>query len=61
METFAEGISAIIAIVFTVACGLLMEELLFGGLFRLFLALRPDAAKDIQALRKDKGERTCSR
>jgi hypothetical protein len=61
METFAEGISAMIAVVFSVACGLLVEELLFGGLIRLFFALRPDAAKASQTVRKYKGERTCSR
>ena len=61
MELFAEGISAMIAIAFSVACGLLVEELLFGGLVRLFFALRPDAAKAAQAVGKYKGERPCSR
>jgi hypothetical protein len=61
METFAEGISAIIAVAFTVSCGLLIEELLFAGLARLLLALRPDAAKQSQPERKDKGERPCLR
>ena len=61
METFAEGISAIIAVAFSVSCGLLIEELLFGGLIRLFFALRPDAAEESQPERKDKGERTCLR
>lgn len=36
MELFAETVSVIGAMVLSVACGLLLEELLFGGLVRLF-------------------------
>jgi hypothetical protein len=41
LELFAEALSAITAVVLTVACGLLCEELLFGGLVRLFFPPRP--------------------
>jgi len=44
VELFAEALSAIAAVVLTVACGLLCEELLFGGLVRL-IPPRPDAGK----------------
>jgi hypothetical protein len=36
MELFAEGLSVMGAMVLSVSCGLLLEELLFGGLVRLF-------------------------
>jgi hypothetical protein len=45
VEIFAELLSAIAAVVLTVACGLLCEELLFGGLARLFFVPRPGAGK----------------
>ena len=61
MEFFAEGISAIIAVAFSVSCGLLVEELLFGGLFRLLYVLWPEAARKSKAEQKEKGERTCLR
>lgn len=38
MELFAEVVSVVGAMVLSVACGLLLEELLFGGLVRLFFA-----------------------
>ena len=44
VETFAEILSAVTAIVLTVACGLLLEELVFGGLARLFFVGRPRAS-----------------
>jgi hypothetical protein len=34
VETFAELLCAAAAVVLTVACGLLLEELVFGGLAR---------------------------
>ena len=46
METFAEILSAVTAIVLTVACGLLLEELVFGGLARLFFAGRPERQRE---------------
>jgi hypothetical protein len=36
MELFAEGLSVVGAMLLSVSCGLLLEELLFGGLVRLF-------------------------
>jgi hypothetical protein len=38
MELFAESLSVIGALLLSVSCGLLIEELLFGGLVRLFFA-----------------------
>jgi hypothetical protein len=45
VETFAEILCAAAAIVVTVACGLLLEELVFGGLARLVLLSRPGASE----------------
>ena len=59
MELFAEALSAIAAMVLTVACGLLCEELLFGGLVRLFLPRRPVTGKKPTPAQEEKGERTC--
>ena len=41
MELFAEALSVVGAMLLSVSCGLLLEELLFGGLVRLFFARRP--------------------
>lgn len=41
MELFAESLSIVGALVLSVSCGLLFEELIFGGLVRLFFAPRP--------------------
>jgi hypothetical protein len=38
MELFAEALSVVGAMLLSVSCGLLLEELLFGGLVRLFFA-----------------------
>lgn len=38
MELFAEGLSVVGAMLLSISCGLLLEELLFGGLVRLFFA-----------------------
>jgi hypothetical protein len=65
VETFAEILSAIMAVVLTVACGLLLEELLFGGLVRLFVAPRPGAREkpspeeQEEEEREEKEEHTC--
>ena len=59
METFAEAISVIGALLLSVSCGLLLEELVFGGLVRLFFARRPESGK--QKERNKKGERPCLR
>ena len=59
MELFAEGLSVVGAMVLSVSCGLLLEELLFGGLVRLFFARQrvPSVATE----RKGTGEKTCLR
>ena len=59
METFAEILSAMTAVVLTVACGLLLEELVFGGLARLVLLARSSASEKPSPKQKDKGERIC--
>jgi hypothetical protein len=63
VETFAEILSAIMAVVLTVACGLLLEELLFGGLVRLFVAPRPGASEkpspEREEEQEEKEEHTC--
>ena len=41
MELFAEGLSVVGAMLLSVSCGLLVEELLFGGLVRLFFSRQP--------------------
>lgn len=41
MELFAESLSVVGALLLSVSCGLLLEELLFGGLVRLFFANKP--------------------
>ncbi len=46
MEIFAEAISVVGALVLSVACGLLAEEMIFGGLVWLCRARRPVSSKD---------------
>lgn len=38
MELFAEILSVVGALLLSVSCGVLVEELVFGGLVRLFVA-----------------------
>ncbi|HEY1500163.1 MAG TPA: hypothetical protein VGF88_11345 [Acidobacteriaceae bacterium] len=59
METFAEALSVVGAMLLSVSCGLLLEELLFGGLVRLFFARQrmPSVATE----RKETGEKPCLR
>lgn len=59
METFAEVLSVIGALLLSVSCGLLMEELIFGGLVRLFFARRTEAMEEEE--RKSQGEHPCLR
>ncbi len=33
------------ALVFSISCAMLLEELIFGGLFRLFFAPRPERSQ----------------
>jgi len=46
MELFAEAISVVGALLLSVSCGLLVEELVFGGLAWLCRAGRPRSSKD---------------
>lgn len=46
MELFAEAVSVMGAMLLSVSCGLLVEELLFGGLVRLFFAQQRVPGKD---------------
>jgi hypothetical protein len=59
MELFAEGLSVVGAMLLSVSCGLLLEELLFGGLVRLFFARRSVAG--VATERKGMGEKPCLR
>jgi hypothetical protein len=59
MEQFAEVLSIIGALILSVSCGLLLEELIFGGLVRLFFARRLEISKEEE--RKSQGERPCLR
>jgi len=59
MEMLWEAISVIGAMLLSVSCGLLLEELLFGGLVRLFFARRPEPRKEKE--RKLEGESPCLR
>jgi hypothetical protein len=59
MELFAEGLSVVGAMLLSVSCGLLLEELLFGGLVRLFFARQ--RITSVAAERKEMGEKSCLR
>jgi hypothetical protein len=59
MELFAEALSVVGAMLLSVSCGLLLEELLFGGLVRLFFA-RQRVAR-VATERKEMGEKPCLR
>ena len=59
MEMLWEAFTVIGALLLSVSCGLLLEEMLFGGLVRLFFARRPKSREDKE--RKLKGERPCLR
>ena len=59
MEMFAEVLSVIGALLLSVSCGLLLEELVFGGLVRLFFARRPETREEKE--RNSEGERPCLR
>jgi hypothetical protein len=66
MELFAETLSVVGALVLSVACGLLIEELLFGGLVRLFFARKPGPCNTTEREERGQqagvqGERKCSR
>ncbi len=61
MELFAEMLSIVGALVFSVSCGVLVEELLFGGLVRLFLARRPATGGSTERKEGMEGERPCLR
>lgn len=59
MELFAEAISVVGALLLSVSFGLLVEELFFGGLVRLFFTPRPAPVKTREG--NEKGERPCLR
>jgi hypothetical protein len=59
MEIFAEVPSVIGASLLSVSCGLLLEELVFGGLVRLFFARRLETQEEKE--RNSQGERPCLR
>jgi hypothetical protein len=59
MEMLWEAFTVIGALLLSVSCGLLLEEMLFGGLVWLFFARWPESREDKE--RKLKGERPCLR
>lgn len=59
MELFAEAVSVVGALVLSVSCGLLAEELLFGGLVRLFFARQ--AGSSVRGERRKGREGQCLR
>ena len=61
MELFAEALSVMGALVLSVSCGLLLEELFFGGLVRLFFARKPEPDSTKERKERGQGERKCSR
>jgi hypothetical protein len=65
METFAELISIAGALLLSVSCCLLLEELIFGGLVWLFFARQLktgiDKERNDPKAPKETGERPCLR
>ncbi|HEX3985537.1 MAG TPA: hypothetical protein VHX13_02915 [Acidobacteriaceae bacterium] len=59
MELFAEAVSVVGALLLSVSCGLLVEELFFGGLVRLFFA--PQAVARVREERGKEREEPCLR
>jgi hypothetical protein len=57
MEMFAEALSVVGAMLLSVSFGLLLEELLFGGLVRLFFVRRP--VPSVATERNGTGEKPC--
>jgi hypothetical protein len=58
MRLIVEAMHAMGAVLLQIAVGLLIEELMFGGLVRLILAPRPVTGQ--RKGRKDTGEDRCS-
>ena len=58
MRLIVEAMHAVGAVLLQIAIGLLIEELMFGGLVRLILAPRPTTGE--RKGRKDTGENRCS-
>lgn len=62
MELFAEILSVVGALLLSVSCGVLVEELVFGGLVRLFVAhQRQTGEATDQKKSQQKGEGSCLR
>jgi hypothetical protein len=65
MELFAEAISVVGALLLSISCGLLLEELIFGGLVRLFFAPKPatqcTTERTATNAPQPEGERPCLR
>jgi len=59
MNLLMEAMSALGAVLLSVAAGLLLEELTYGALVRLLLAPRPQTAKREEPIHK-KGDEKCS-
>lgn len=48
MESAATALTVMGGLGFSLACAILLEELIFGGLFRLFFAPRPGHPRNEQ-------------
>ena len=53
MEAIASGLAVIGGLLLSLSCGVLLEELIFGGLCRLFLAPRPGDQQKSSSERKN--------
>lgn len=53
MEAIASGLTVIGGLLLALSCGVLLEELVFGGLCRLFLASRPGDQQRSSSERKN--------
>lgn len=58
MELMAEFMSVVGALLLSVSCGVLVEEMLIGGLVRLILARQPEAARKKERSMKETEEST---
>ena len=59
METFAEVMTVVGGMVLSVACGLMLEELIFGGLVRLFFAPQRSAGSEGKERESRDGGKPC--
>jgi hypothetical protein len=59
MESLGELGAAMGGLLLSLACGLMLEELIFGGLVRLFFASQRAASSNGKGRAKKDGDRSC--